>query len=398
MSHDVFISYSSLDKAIADATCAALEAAGIRCWIAPRDITPGKEWGAAIIDAINECRVMVLVFSAHANDSPQIRREVERAVHKGVAIIPLRIENIMPTQSLEYFIGTVHWLDALTPPLEGHLRRLTESVKAILQIDPVRPSILTPKPDTLPVRALVPRIVLVFALSGAGFALLMAGVWWFDFRKPPAENVALNPTPAINPAPVVKPTPVVKAPVIDPRLVGTFSWNGVVDGYPANYINSVAADGSYRLTTALEERGMGQGGDGRYRTVSTTGYVRTGTYRAVGTDALELTNSEGGTALFKPAEPMAPLDPLQPVMLGRWQANVVKDGLTWTWTVQNNPDSSYLAKGQSIDHGVCSSTGVQWTCTSAVTGLSSSGTYRVMESGLVEVTNADGSQFTEQRQ
>jgi hypothetical protein len=37
---------------------------------------------------------------------------------------------------------------------------------------------------------------------------------------------------------------------------------------------------------------------------------------------------------------MAPLDPLQPVMLGRWQANVVKDGLTWTWTVQNNPDSS----------------------------------------------------------
>jgi hypothetical protein len=80
---------------------------------------PGREWGAAIIEGINESRVMVLVFSAHANDSPQIRREAERAVHKGIAIIPLRIENIVPTQSLEYFIGTVHWLDALTPPMEG---------------------------------------------------------------------------------------------------------------------------------------------------------------------------------------------------------------------------------------------------------------------------------------
>jgi hypothetical protein len=45
MTHDVFISYSSLDKAVADAACAALEAYGIRCWIAPRDIVPGKEWG-----------------------------------------------------------------------------------------------------------------------------------------------------------------------------------------------------------------------------------------------------------------------------------------------------------------------------------------------------------------
>ena len=70
MSHDAFITYSTHDKAVADATCAALEAAGIRCWIAPRDITPGAEWGEAIIDGINHCRVMILIFSASANDSP----------------------------------------------------------------------------------------------------------------------------------------------------------------------------------------------------------------------------------------------------------------------------------------------------------------------------------------
>ena len=101
MAHDVFISYSHKDKAIADAACAALEREGVRVWIAPRDISPGAEWGGAIIDAINNAKAMVLIFSANANDSPQIRREVERAVNKEVPILPFRIEAVEPTQSLE---------------------------------------------------------------------------------------------------------------------------------------------------------------------------------------------------------------------------------------------------------------------------------------------------------
>lgn len=67
MAHDVFISYSHHDKPQADAVCATLEAKGIRCWIAPRDVIPGQEWGAAIVEAIRASRVMVLVFSSHAN-------------------------------------------------------------------------------------------------------------------------------------------------------------------------------------------------------------------------------------------------------------------------------------------------------------------------------------------
>jgi hypothetical protein len=132
---DVFISYSHVDKATADATCAALEQAGIRCWIAPRDITPGDDWGAAIVKAIDQCRTMVLIFSSNANSSKQIRREVERAVNAGVPIIPVRIENVTPTEAMAYFMSTVHWLDALTAPLEGHLQRLARSIKALLEAD-----------------------------------------------------------------------------------------------------------------------------------------------------------------------------------------------------------------------------------------------------------------------
>ncbi len=132
MPHDVFISHSAKDKVTADAVCAVLEREGIRCWIAPRDVLPSMEWGEAIIDAIEECRMMVLVFTANANASPQIRREVERAVNHGVAILPVRIEDVLPGKGLEYFIGNVHWLDALTPPLETHLKGLAGTIKIVL--------------------------------------------------------------------------------------------------------------------------------------------------------------------------------------------------------------------------------------------------------------------------
>ena len=132
MAHDVFVSYSSHDKLTADAVVARLEAARLRCWIAPRDILPGMEWGEAIIDGIHRSRLMVLVFSSSANASPQIRREVERAVNKGLPIIPFRIENVFPSRSLEYFLSSPHWLDALTPPVEAHIQKLAESIKTLL--------------------------------------------------------------------------------------------------------------------------------------------------------------------------------------------------------------------------------------------------------------------------
>jgi hypothetical protein len=131
MNFDVFISYPHQDKPTADAACATMEAKGIRCWIAPRDIIPGREWSESIIEAIENSKVMVLVFSGHANTSRQITREVERAVNKGVPIIPVRIENVLPSKALEYFISTPHWLDALTPPLERHLEELAASVRAL---------------------------------------------------------------------------------------------------------------------------------------------------------------------------------------------------------------------------------------------------------------------------
>jgi TIR domain/Ankyrin repeats (3 copies)/Ankyrin repeats (many copies)/Ankyrin repeat len=132
MAHDVFISYSAKDKQVADAACATLESSGVRCWIAPRDVLAGDQYAASLVNGLSNSRLMVLIFSANSNRSPQVLREVERAVSKGLPILPLRIEDAPMSQAMEYYISSQHWLDALTPPLERHLTRLCESVEALL--------------------------------------------------------------------------------------------------------------------------------------------------------------------------------------------------------------------------------------------------------------------------
>jgi hypothetical protein len=136
MAHDVFISYSSKDKPVADAVCATLESHGVRCWIAPRDVLAGEPYAASLVKGLSDSRLMVLVFSAGSNSSPQVLREVERAVSKGLPILPLRIQDVPMSSAMEYYISSVHWLDALTPPLEQHLSRLCDSVQAVLAQHP----------------------------------------------------------------------------------------------------------------------------------------------------------------------------------------------------------------------------------------------------------------------
>jgi hypothetical protein len=131
--HDVFISYSHVDKPVADAICNTLEAKQIRCWMAPRDVLPGINYQEAIIDAINTTRIMVLVFSSHSNTSPHVIRELTKALTNEVVIIPFRIEDAPLSKSMEYIISIPHWLDAVTPPLEKHLDELARYVETLLQ-------------------------------------------------------------------------------------------------------------------------------------------------------------------------------------------------------------------------------------------------------------------------
>ena len=110
MSGRVFISHASEDREVAAAVCDALEARGVPCWIAPRDITPGRDYAQALYEALVECRALVLVVSAHSAVSPQVLREVEQALRDGDLIVPFRIDDAELPPGLQFRIGPVEWL------------------------------------------------------------------------------------------------------------------------------------------------------------------------------------------------------------------------------------------------------------------------------------------------
>jgi hypothetical protein len=139
MAHDVFISHSTSNRPVANAVCAALESIGIRCWIAPRDVLPGRSYSGEITRAIQQSRAFVLIFSEHSNNSEQVLREVQLAANSRLHIVQFRIDAVAPSDDLEYYLSGPHWLDAVTPPLEGHLDQLKSSMKALLALPRAAP-------------------------------------------------------------------------------------------------------------------------------------------------------------------------------------------------------------------------------------------------------------------
>jgi hypothetical protein len=321
MNFDVFISYPSQYKAAADAVCAALEAEGIRCWIAPRDIAPGAEWAESIVDAIDHCRLMILVFSSSANRSRQIHREVQQAFDKEVPVVPLRIENVSPERSLAYYMGPVHWLDALTPPLEQHLHKLAQSVTALLQADgadgtpteerrpwsereaqgrsaghrPFQP------PPSRPARQISARTAVVGSVIGAAVAVaatIAIGVLFMRTTPtestlstpsvPQAPSVAQAPpapsppaalsTPEAPSTPVTPPAPVTPPPQPAPPvtmhtgLLGYWPFNGIATDASGNgntlVLNGSAVYGTGMYDQALSLNGV-QGSNAQARTNNT---------------------------------------------------------------------------------------------------------------------------------
>ena len=127
----VFISHASKNFKLADEVRAVLEAKGISCWIAPRDIPAGGSYGAEIIDGIRQCSVFLLLLTRHANLSTPVRNEVERAFGYQKVIIPVRLDEIRPAQGIEFFVANAQWIDAIHSPLRKRMDEVAAIVYAV---------------------------------------------------------------------------------------------------------------------------------------------------------------------------------------------------------------------------------------------------------------------------
>ena len=382
MAHDIFISYSSKDKPVADAACATFEADGMRCWIAPRDVPPGAAWGAAIVDAIQNSRVMVLIFSDNANTSGQIAREVERAADYGVTIVPIRVEDVAPAQSLQYFLSNIHWLDALSPPLERRLQEIAAKIKSMLEPESMAGATLQPGPKLSAggsyskqtdsnKRWLLGVVVLLVVLAA------VAAIWrpWLRFSSH-GDAAAASTVPGET--------------GVDPALVGRWSYVTTLVDTEVHVELSIDAAGRYTFRVFLKTDGTVQLKDGTATVIDTKKKIPIiATYVFLPGDRLDWTmptadpNVRMTLNYKRMGGQKVPANPL----VGRWHATTFFGGLMWEadWDVRS--DSSYEFLLQNVDEGIVTATHGEWESKSKIGRPSAKGIYRNVTPDSFEMSN-----------
>jgi hypothetical protein len=136
MKNDVFISYASEDFGVAEAIVAALEAAKMRCFMAPRDIPAGMERAAAIVDAICETRLFLLLHSSHANRSLQMARELQLVHDRHIGVFAVRLDDSEAAPNIDFFLRRQSVFHAV--PLTSRLAALVDAVEVRLGSQPQR--------------------------------------------------------------------------------------------------------------------------------------------------------------------------------------------------------------------------------------------------------------------
>ena len=225
LSAPIFISYSSKDKDIAETICKALESRGQSCWISCRDVGAGDNFQEAIVRALREAKVMLLVFTSNANNSDEIKKELVLAGRHQVTVVPVRVEDVVPNDAFSYEFATRQWID-LFKNWEQEIELLSSRLEHVLQSPkaagaPAGSSVTAPRsfPKKSSNQPLIWGAVAIVAL-------IMIGGGVFLMLPSPKPIVAAAPTaaPTVVPVPSAPqqtaaqaPAPVTPPPVTRPR-------------------------------------------------------------------------------------------------------------------------------------------------------------------------------------
>jgi len=216
----VFISHSSKNKPLADAVARHLEGHGIACWIAPRDIKPGANYGVALLDGLSSCQVMLLLLTEDSNTSQFVMKEAERAISRKIPILVARFQPIAVSRELEFYISTSQFLEATSPPPQQHFNGILAAVRDVL-------ASASPVPivgDTMMTRPRESRVSPHLGVFLAGLGLLAvtviaagvlaaprigAFITKSSTPEPPSPHETVPPTADPHEAPIPPDTPTV---------------------------------------------------------------------------------------------------------------------------------------------------------------------------------------------
>jgi TolB-like protein/Tfp pilus assembly protein PilF len=189
-SRQVFVSYASQDAALAQKVCAALEAVGFLCWIAPRDVVPGTLYADCIVHAIDESSILVLILSEHAVASAHVGRELERAASKRHPVVALRTDAAPLTAAFEYFLNQSQWIEG--GGSDAAISQLVGAVGQHLAPGTGAPAATTIQPSATRQRAAKPRTWVIALIVAA--VVLVGGYFLVDktlrLKERPAASSA----------------------------------------------------------------------------------------------------------------------------------------------------------------------------------------------------------------
>lgn len=153
MAANIFISFASQDLRVATTLCKALESRGFKCWISARDIQPGDNFQVAIVQAIRQAKIMLLVFTANSNNSEEMNKELALASQNKLIVMPLRIEDVRPNDAFAYEFATRQWIDFFADwemaieQLAQRIENATRDTSAEVTAEPVTPAVAaSPEP------------------------------------------------------------------------------------------------------------------------------------------------------------------------------------------------------------------------------------------------------------
>jgi len=198
-----FISYAKADDKKAHKIAELLESRGFKCWIAPRDVRPGAAYGAEIMRGIETSGAFILVLSSASNQSDFVAREVERAISMKKAVLPIRIENVEPSRSLQLFISANQWIDAFSGRFATHIDRLASRLAEQDTGAPVHPGVVQPDPKSPSPSRWAWRTGAVVAAAIAALVLVFA---W------PSNRQHAGPTPVTDPSVISDPVTLQETP------------------------------------------------------------------------------------------------------------------------------------------------------------------------------------------
>jgi hypothetical protein len=149
MAGHVFISHGSENSDEANALCAFIEARGVKCWIAPRDVRPGIDYSVELQTAIEGASAFVVLVTDVANKSPYVRAETEMAFSCHKPIFPVRQADIKPASGLALFLKIRHWTDAFGAHRDAAMERLALELQTVAGMTAAAPA-PAPTPVTTP--------------------------------------------------------------------------------------------------------------------------------------------------------------------------------------------------------------------------------------------------------